>query len=286
MRMSTLLLLVTSLALPACGDEKEDDGSDGSDGADPSTMDSDGDGISDADEEAAGTDPNAADSDGDGIDDADEAGLGTDPVNEDSDGDGFSDGAEVEAGSDPVAPFSWPFGSGEWPDFSDEAAAAGVDGTRYAMGEVFPNFTTLDQFGNEVELYQFYGMVILLDFSAGWCGPCRQAAMESEEMWETYREDGFIILHAIIDNNSGGAVEQSFLEGWADQYGINFPVIDGDDSGGPDQAYNGLYRSGLNEGYIPYMVMMDTNMVLVEQFVGAGNERTIERKIEEYAGIE
>ncbi|GEP43179.1 alpha/beta hydrolase [Brevifollis gellanilyticus] len=58
----------------------------------PPTGDSDGDGLSDADEAAAGSDPYNPDSDGDGITDADEVNqTGSDPTTTDSDGDGISD---------------------------------------------------------------------------------------------------------------------------------------------------------------------------------------------------
>ncbi len=70
------------------------------------TVDSDGDGVPDAEELAAGTDPNSADSDGDGLSDAEEKFLGTDPNNPDTDGDGISDGDEDAAGTNPRNPDS------------------------------------------------------------------------------------------------------------------------------------------------------------------------------------
>jgi thiol-disulfide isomerase/thioredoxin len=68
----------------------------------PAQMDSDGDGLNDAEEADMGLDPNAADSDGDGLDDPAELDLGTDPLATDSDGDGLDDGPEVDFGSDPL----------------------------------------------------------------------------------------------------------------------------------------------------------------------------------------
>jgi hypothetical protein len=91
-------LLFIPFTLFACQDvEKESNDLDG----DISVVDTDGDGISDADEEAAGTNPNSADSDNDGLSDSEEVEAGTDPNNSDSDGDGLSDGNEAEAGADP-----------------------------------------------------------------------------------------------------------------------------------------------------------------------------------------
>lgn len=67
-----------------------------SDGGKPGAfVDRDGDGLSDAEEEALGTDPTRADTDGDGLEDGQEAASGTDPTSVDSDGDGVPDGQEI-----------------------------------------------------------------------------------------------------------------------------------------------------------------------------------------------
>ena len=79
--------------------------SDGRGGSDTATVtlsmgDQDGDGLADADEEAAGTDPTVADTDGDGLADVDE--VATDGADADSDDDGLADGAEARLGTDPT----------------------------------------------------------------------------------------------------------------------------------------------------------------------------------------
>jgi hypothetical protein len=64
--------------------------------------DSDGDGLSDAQELLLGTDPLDSDTDGDGLSDGREGENGSDPLNADSDGDGHLDGTEVLVGMDPA----------------------------------------------------------------------------------------------------------------------------------------------------------------------------------------
>jgi hypothetical protein len=66
-------------------------------------VDTDGDGLSDADEQNFGTDPNNPDTDGDGLTDFEEVMLfGTDPLSPDTDGGGVTDGEEIDAGTDPL----------------------------------------------------------------------------------------------------------------------------------------------------------------------------------------
>ena len=72
--------------------------------------DSDGDGVSDAQEATLGTDPANADTDADGLLDGAEVTAGTDPTLYDTDGDGFGDNAEVANGTDPNDPASVPPG--------------------------------------------------------------------------------------------------------------------------------------------------------------------------------
>jgi hypothetical protein len=78
-------------------------------GEEDTTTDSDGDGLTDAEERALGTDPNNPDTDGDGLSDGDEVNrYGTNPLLVDTDGDGVSDGDEVAAGTNPNDPASFP----------------------------------------------------------------------------------------------------------------------------------------------------------------------------------
>ena len=276
-------------------------------GTDPEAFDTDGDRLGDGDElRYYGTDPTLVDSDGDGIDDGTEVlDLGTDPADWDSDDDGMSEGEEVEAGSDPLDPapldgdgdgwldndekaagsdpenpFSWPRGTGQWPDFSEWAVEDGVAGDTYGFGEVYPDFEVLDQFGNPVSLYQFYGYVILLDYAAGWCGPCMDVAEGAQEMWLEYADEGFIILHTMIEDASYNQPSVPFLESWADVYGLEFPVTGGDNWINSDAFYD-LIGPGVFDGGIPAMVLLDRDMTISAAYIGSGQESQISSAVED-----
>ena len=172
--------------------------------------------------------------------------------------------------------FSWP-GDGIWPDRSDIAASAGVDSSEYAYNTVFPDLTASDRYGNDVSLYQFYGSVVLLDFSAGWCGACKVVAEEAGPLWEEHRDAGFVVLHLMIDDWNNDEPDADFLGDWADEFGLDFPVLG---MGDIDSVYYDLYTAGLNEGYIPYMLLLDSEMQLHEIYVGSGLEGTLTDRME------
>lgn len=204
-----------------------------------------------------------------------EVDAGGDPTqNQDIDGDGWLDAEESAAGSDPSNAFSWPFGTDRWPDLSENAE--GIDGTTYATGEIFPNFTTYDQFGNEVSLYQFYGYAILLDFSAMWCGPCQDAASGTQIQWEEYCEQGYMVITMLTEDFEGNPPEAAECMEWANAFGLEYPVLGGEV---PDEAYFDLYDAGLNEGYIPYLLLLDQELRIYKSYSGSGNEAAIERDL-------
>ena len=88
--------------------------------------DIDGDGLTDAEEQAMNTDPAKADTDGDGLTDGQEVKIGTQPLVFDTDGDGVGDGDESAQGTDPLTPGN---GTGEAGSTGSGGTAAGGDAT-------------------------------------------------------------------------------------------------------------------------------------------------------------
>lgn len=118
------------------------------------------------------------DSDGDGLTDAEEARLGTDPTRPDSDGDGYLDGDEVAEGSDPTDGSSGIYAGG-WPYQHDKDQVPDADlAAEVKAGDAFGDFVGVDPSGDDVHLYDFagHGRLVLVDVSAEWCEPCRDLA--------------------------------------------------------------------------------------------------------------
>lgn len=189
----------------------------------------------------------------------------------DRDGDGWFDVEEQDVG-DPENPFDWDFGSGRWPDFTDEAMAGTANADfGYAMGQTLPDFLAEDQYGNPVPLYTFYGYAIVLDFGAGWCGPCRDSAMGAQASWEAHRLDGVLTIHQILDDDVDDledVVEEGFQRDWSREYGIEFPVFHQLNRDNGD-VYLRLLENGVGNGWIPFFVVLDHEMRIVASFEGS-----------------
>jgi hypothetical protein len=105
------------------------------------------------------------DTDGDGLMDSMEAEYGTDPLNVDSDLDNHSDAVEIEQGTDPLDPNDHPY-TGGWA--IDSACKDSVASTGNEVGDIAEGFEIVDQFGENVDLYDFCNRTILIASGAFW----------------------------------------------------------------------------------------------------------------------
>ncbi|MEZ4235709.1 MAG: hypothetical protein R3F59_06005 [Myxococcota bacterium] len=141
-------------------------------------VDSDGDGLFDADEIALGSDPQSWDTDGDGLGDQREVNLGLDPTSPDTDDDKYTDRDELFEGTDPLDPDSRIY-TGGWPYYFDKGSLLGGSTSQtYEEGKRFGRFKFVDQYGEEVNLFDFYNAdkPVVIDVSALWCDPCNKLA--------------------------------------------------------------------------------------------------------------
>ena len=259
--LTALFFLSTSTLLVSCGGDADEGDED---------VDTDGDGLTDAEEEELGTDPNNPDTDGDGFEDGAEVANGLDPNSQDSDGDGYLDPWEIREGTDPVDASSVIY-TGGWPYNPDKDALGSSDSTRARPGEQAPRFVLVDQYGQEVDLYDFagHGKPVVVDLSGLWCGWCHEVAKVLEgkpsalddyaSQYEWIENMGAAIANgdvyfitAIDADAQGRTPDEDDVESWVNQHpNEHVPVLLDDE---------GVITAWLRPRGYPAMVLLDSNM--------------------------
>ena len=86
-------------------------------------------------------------------------------------------------------------------------------------GQQAPDFALKSSTGENLRLSEYRGDVVMINFWATWCGPCRQEMPLLEELYSRYQRVGFNLLGVNIDDDSRRAMQM------AEELGINFPVL-------------------------------------------------------------
>ena len=120
------------------------------------------------------------------------------------------------------------------------------------------NFTLPDQSGEDVELYDFYDKVIVIDLSAMWCSVYQNIAPYESTLIQEFGAENFVWITILLENENGSAPSESDLQRWASLYGITGPVLGGDRS-----LIDLTAQSGYPVTSWPTLVVIDKEMVVV-----------------------
>ncbi len=134
--------------------------------------------------------------------------------------------------------------------------------TAGASGDA-PDFKLQDLNGKTVQLSDFKGKPVLLEFWATWCQPCRDSIPGMEKLHRDYAGKGLVLLAVSVD----GAVEE--LRAFQKERGMTYTVLMGTE----DVASRYGVRS------IPLTIMLDKSGKIQRRWLGAGNEEDIENTV-------
>ena len=91
-------------------------------------------------------------------------------------------------------------------------------------GEAAPGFELKDLEGKAVKLSDFKGKVVLLNFWATWCPPCREEIPDLVALQTKYEKQGLVVLGVSLDEKGPAPVKA-----FAKRMKVNYPVIMGDE---------------------------------------------------------
>lgn len=123
-------------------------------------------------------------------------------------------------------------------------------------GQAAPNFRVITTSGQSVSLDNYRGYVLVLDFFAPWCIPCRASAPHIVDMRRKYGRQGLQVLGLNADDDGGG------MRSFADEYRITYPLAT---AGERVQNDFGI-RS------VPVMFVIDKRGVVAEVYRGFNDE--------------
>ena len=87
-----------------------------------------------------------------------------------------------------------------------------------------PQFNLGSREGKDVSLTQYHGQVVMINFWASWCGPCRQEMPLLEGIYKKYNKLGFTLLGVNVEPDSKAAEE------WLKATPVSFPILFDKDS--------------------------------------------------------
>ena len=138
-------------------------------------------------------------------------------------------------------------------------------GSAIEAGASAPDFSLVDINGNTVSLSALNGKVVILDFFASWCPPCRQEIPDFIELEKFYGDKNFTMIGVALVS-AGEAKE------FAGKMGINYPVLV--DDGKVSEAY-GPVRS------IPTTFIINKSGKIAKMYIGYREKAVFEADIKE-----
>ena len=123
------------------------------------------------------------------------------------------------------------------------------------FGSAAPDFELWNLEGQAVSLSDYHGGVVLINFWATWCGPCRVEMPAMESLYREFDRKDFQIL-AVSTDAQGAAVTRPFKE----SLGITFPILHDSD-----------FRVGITYGArtLPMTFLVDRRGIIMHRIFGA-----------------
>ena len=127
-----------------------------------------------------------------------------------------------------------------------------------------PDFTLPQLDGQTLRLSSYRGKIVLLDFWATWCVPCREEIPHFIELQDKYRADGLQIIGVSMDDGPGPV--RSFCQ----EFHLNYPVVMGNAKIG--ELYGGVLG-------LPIAFLLDRNGRVYAKHIGATKPEIIKKEV-------
>ena len=131
-----------------------------------------------------------------------------------------------------------------------------------------PDFTVTDYEGNSVNLSDFFGKPIVVNFWATWCGPCKMELPDFNALAEEYRDE---VVFMMV-NTEGSRNSENEVKEFVEDAGYTFPVYF-------DTEYSAYYTYGLTS--IPRSLFIKPSGEINFAIIGIMDEESLRKNIED-----
>lgn len=131
-----------------------------------------------------------------------------------------------------------------------------------------PKFDLKDIQGKNISSDTFKGKVLLINFWATWCGPCKQEIPDLVKLHNHYREKGLEVISIAVSSGSPKDIDK-----FAKSMRINYSILIGDPK---------VLRAFGNVSMLPTTFIVDRNGQIQQMFIGAEPYKVVEEKIQPF----
>lgn len=128
------------------------------------------------------------------------------------------------------------------------------------------DFSLSDLENNQVSLANFKNKIIVLNFWATWCSPCKKEIPDLVDLHKKYREKGVVVVGIALDEE-GSTVVKPFIQ----EYKVNYPILLGNEQISKD--YGGIIG-------VPTSFILDAKGNVYKKYVGYRPVSEYERDID------
>ncbi len=104
--------------------------------------------------------------------------------------------------------------------------------------QVAPDFSWQTPDGKVVHLSDLKGKVVLLDFWATWCGPCRMTIPHVESLYEKFKDKGLVVIGINLDGPGKRETVSKFIK----EHGITYTVVGDNGTVAQEYGVSGIPR--------------------------------------------